>query len=472
MTQHRHIQSGRLLIVASALCVTVAAGDLGSQTKITPDKNKYTPAQDVQIGKEAAAEVRKQLPLLDDGRVEDWVERVGARLVSAIPAEFAHPEFRYTFEVVNQKEINAFALPGGPMFLNRGMIEAGKVEAEVAGVMAHEISHVALRHGTAQATKGEKFQIGAVLGQIAGAVIGGTTGAIIAQGSQFGLGTYFMKFGREAETQADILGAQILARAGYDPRQMANMFKTIEAQGGSRGPEFLSSHPNPGNRYNAINKEADSLRVQGNADTGQFASVKQRLAGMSPALTAEQIAANQKTQQGQGQGTVPAANRRPVNVEPPAAQERTYRPGNSLRITVPANWQQKGGEVLTYAPEGGFYGDERSGTAFTHGIQVGVAQGGGGNLQRDTDALLQGFARSNPSLRSAGSRRESIGGRTGLTTLLSNVSEASGQETIAVSTTYLRDGNVLFLVGVSPRNEAEDYEAAFRRIRRSLQISD
>ena len=103
--------------------------------------------------------------------------------------------------------------------------------------------------------------------------------------------------------QADLLGAQILARAGYDPRQMANMFKTIEAQGGSRGPEFMSSHPNPGNRYNAINKEAASLRVQGNAETGQFASVKQRLAGMSPALTAEQIAANQKNQQGQGQGT-------------------------------------------------------------------------------------------------------------------------------------------------------------------------
>ena len=185
---------------------------------------------------------------------------------------------------------------------------------------------------------------------------------------------------------------------------MANMFKTIEAQGGSRGPEFMSSHPNPGNRYNAINKEAASLRVQGNAETGQFASVKQRLAGMSPALTAEQIAANQKSQSGRHRPT--ASNRRPVNVEPPAAQERTYRPGSSLRITVPANWQQQGGEVLTYAPEGGFYGDGRGGTAFTHGVQVGVAQGGSGNLQRDTDALLQGFARSNPNLRSAGSRRE------------------------------------------------------------------
>ena len=458
----------RLLLATGALCVIVAGGP-EAQTKITAGKNKYTPAQDVQLGQEAAAEARKQLPMLDDRRIDDWVETVGRQLVSAIPAEFAHREFRYTFDVVNQKEINAFALPGGPMFLNRGMIEAAKTEAEVAGVMAHEISHVALRHGTAQATKGEKFQIGAILGQVAGAVIGGTAGSIIAQGSQFGLGTYFLKYGRQAESEADLLGAQILARAGYDPRQMANMFKTIEAQGGGSGPEWLSSHPNPGNRYNAINKEASMLRVQGNADTGQFRTVQQRLGGMSPALTAEQIAANQKNQS-RGPATV---SNRPVNVEPPSAQQRTYQAGKVLRITVPANWRQTGGEVLTYAPEGGFYTDGRGGTSFTHGIQVGVAQGGSGNLQRDTDALIQGFAKSNPSLRNSGSRRESLGGRTGLTTFLTNVSDATReQEGIAVSTTYLRDGNVLFLVGVSPRDETEDYEAAFRQIRRSLQISD
>ena len=129
--------------------------------------------------------------------------------------------------------------------------------------------------------------------------------------------------------------------------------------------------------------------------------------------------------------------------------------------------------MLTYAPEGGFYSDGGGGTSFTHGLQVGVAQGGSGNLQRDTDALIQGFAKSNPNLRSAGSRRESLGGRTGLTTFLSNVSDATReQEGIAVSTTYLKNGNVLFLVGVSPRDESEDYEAAFRRIRQNMQITD
>src|SRR6185436_9235871 len=261
-------------------CVLTLA--VGAQTKIVAPKNSYAVQDDVKLGREAAAEVTKELPMLNDQRLEDYVETIGRTLANAIPPEFQHSEFRYTFDMVNQKEINAFALPGGPMFLKRGMIQAAKSEAEVAGVMAHELSHVALRHGTAQATKAQKFQLGAILGQIAGAAVGGTLGSIIGQGSQIGLGTYFLKFGRQAESEADLLGAQILARAGYDPRQMANMFKTIEAEGGSRGPEFLSDHPNPGNRYNAINKEADSLRIQGNYSTGEFAAVEARLNGMGP----------------------------------------------------------------------------------------------------------------------------------------------------------------------------------------------
>ena len=468
MTDRTRTFSLRAAVALSCTLALVTPGRIESQTQIKAGNNSYKPAQDVQLGQEAAAQVRKELPLLKDERVDAWVDKVGKRLVTAIPPEFTHPEFRYTFEVVNQKEINAFALPGGPMFLNRGMIEAAKAEAEVAGVMAHELSHVALRHGTAQATKAQKFQIGAILGQIAGAAVGGTLGGIIGQGSQIGLGTYFLKFGRAAESEADLLGAQMLARAGYDPRQMANMFKTIEAEGGNQGPEFLSDHPNPGNRYNAINKEADSLTVQGNYSTGEFNTVLARLNGMPPALTAAQIAANNK------KGAPPTSSGRTVRVEPPAPQARTYQPARFLRVSVPANWQQQqSSDVVTYAPEGGYTADSSGHTSFTHGLQVGVAQGGTGDLQRDTTALLQGFARSNPGLRSSGSRRESLGGRNGLTTILSNTSDATGQaESIAVSTTHLKDGNVLFLVGVAPSSESRVYEDAFSRVRQTLQIRD
>ena len=137
---------------------------VSAQTKVTPPDNKYSVEEDVKLGREAAQEARRQLPLLRDDAVDSYIDRLGERLVAGIPAESRHPGFDYTFDVVNVRDINAFALPGGPMFVNRGMIEAAKTEGEMAGVMAHEISHVALRHGTAQASKATKYQIGQIAG--------------------------------------------------------------------------------------------------------------------------------------------------------------------------------------------------------------------------------------------------------------------------------------------------------------------
>jgi len=455
-----------------ALVVALAVATASAQTSIAPDPNKYSPQQDVQLGQEAAAEARKQLPMLHDERVEDYVEDVGGNIVEAIPAELRHAGFRYSFDVVNQKDINAFALPGGPMFLNRGMIEAARSEAQMAGVMAHEIAHVALRHGTAQATKAQKFQIGAIAGQVLGAIVGGTAGTVISQGSQFGLGTYFLKYSREYERQADLFGAQLMARAGYDPREMAAMFRIIQEQGGRSGPEWLNSHPNPGNRHDAITKEASMLRVQGNANTGQFPSIQARLRGMSPAYTAEQIARGQARTNGRSVGT---SGRRAAAVALPSAQFRTHTPAGFLRVSVPANWDELDtSEGVTYAPDGGFFQVESGETAFTHGVQIGVAQGGSGSLERDTEQLLRAFTRSNPQLRAAGNaRRDTVGGRAGLTTRLSNVSNVTGErEFVSLSTTELRDGSILYLIGVAPQADAGSYESAFRRVRQSLQIAD
>jgi beta-barrel assembly-enhancing protease len=459
-------------IIPAVILTLAVAVPAAAQTKIVPPRNTYSVQDDVKLGQEAAGEVRKELPLLNDDRVDDYVEDVGQRLVEAIPAEFRHSGFRYSFDVINQKEINAFALPGGPMFLNRGMIEAAKTEAEMAGVMAHEISHVALRHGTAQATSGQKWAIGSAIGQIAGAILGGGLGQVLSTGSQIGAGLKIMQYGREYERQADLLGAQILARAGYDPREMANMFRTIEKEGGGGGPEWMSSHPNPGNRYNAIVNESKALRVQGNANSGQFQSVQARLNGMSPALTAEQIARGQTG--GQTGGRTVGTGGRTVRVDPPSNAYRTHQPGNFLRVSVPSNWDvvNDSGGGITYAPDGAFF-REGEATAFTHGVQVGVAQGTG-NLQRDTQRLLSGFAQSNPQLKQqSGLQRDNVGGRNGLTTVLTNTSEVTGQrERIALSTTQLRDGSLLYVIGVAPETEAGTYNATFQRVRQSLQISD
>src|SRR5207244_10123079 len=140
-----------------------------------------------------SAQAEKQLPILRDELLTSYVRDVGRRLVAVIPPELQHPEFQYSFKVVNVREINAFALPGGPMFVNRGMIEAAKNEGEVAGVMAHELSHVVLRHGTAQASRATKYEVGQIAGAVLGAIIGGGLGRVISEGTQFGLGTAFLR---------------------------------------------------------------------------------------------------------------------------------------------------------------------------------------------------------------------------------------------------------------------------------------
>ena len=458
--------------------LTVAAGlfavqTLVGQTVITPPKNKYTPKQDVELGREAAAQVEKELPILRDDNVTSFVEDIGQRLVGAIPADLRHPEFTYTFKVVNVREINAFALPGGPMYLNRGMIEAAKTEGEVAGVMAHELSHVALRHGTAGATKQTPYAIGQVAGAILGAIVGGTKGEIISQGTQFGIGSLFLRFPREYEKQADLKGSQIMARAGYHPREMASMFQTIEKQGGSGGPQWLSDHPNPGNRYAYITKEAESLQVQNPRETGRFQNVQARLKQMSPAPTTEQVARNAGKREPAGTSGRPDARPTPGNVPRPSSSYTAYNEGNAFRVSVPSNWRElPSNNSVTFAPEGA-YGTINQQSVFTHGTEAGLARNETHDLQTATDELIQSLAKSNPRLsRPSGYSRVSLGNQAGLATSLSNVSDVTGaEERINVYTTLMRDGTLFYLIGVAPANEYSQYEPVFRRVAGSVQFA-
>src|SRR5262244_2167792 len=272
---NRRFAAGWAALVLSIALVATPLATL-AQTQIKYHSNRYKPADDVKLGRQAAAQAEQQFPLLRDSEVQSYVESVGQRLVAAIPPEFQHPEFRYYFKVINASDINAFALPGGPMYVNRGMIQAARSEGEMAGVMAHELSHVALRHGTAQATKAQKYGTLAGIAGIAGTILGGQGLGQLAQQS---FGVYFLKFSREYETEADILGAQIMARAGYDPRDLANMFRTIQAQGGGGGG-FLSDHPSASDRYEKINHDAAMLRVNNPiGNSREFASVQNRLRG-------------------------------------------------------------------------------------------------------------------------------------------------------------------------------------------------
>src|SRR5262249_10744416 len=283
LQEHRRMK--HLSLCALVLYSTAAA----AQAAITPPSNKYSPAQDVHLRRKPAQEVRQQLPILHDDFVTSYVEGLGRRLVAAVPPELRHPEFHYSFEIVNVREVNAFALPGGPMFVNRGMIETARTEGEVVGVMAHELSHVLLRHGTAQASKAVPYEIGSVLGQIAGAIVGGGWGKVVSGASQFGFGAAFLRFSRDFEKQADLEGSHLMAAAGYDPRDMANVFKTIEEQGGPGGPQWLSDHPNPGNRYEYITEEARRLQAANPAhNTSECGQVQSHLKSLPAAPTTEE----------------------------------------------------------------------------------------------------------------------------------------------------------------------------------------
>ncbi len=457
-----------IVLVWTMLMMPMAA-TFSAQTRIKVPKNKYKVQDDAKIGREASVEVEKQFPIISDAQMSQYVENVGRKLVNAIPSEFRQPAFRYTFKIVNARDINAFALPGGPMYINRGMIEAARNEGEMAGVMAHEISHVALRHGTAQATQqsnplNQILGIGAILG---GAILGGQTGAAIGQTLYNGLLVY--PYSREYETQADTLGAQILANAGYDPLDLANMFKTIEKEGGGGGPEFLSSHPNPQNRYENINREAQLLRVSQNPikNTAGFERTQSKLRNMPRAQTMEEIQKKQQTNQTQS----PTSNGKyEARVALPSTRTRVFSGGDWVQMNVPNNWQEfpSEGEVW-FAPQGA-YGDQ----GITHGAIVGVYRGQSKNLSTATQEYVDGVLQSNNYLRAQSDYTQtSISGRQGYGIVLAGTSPVTNRTEIAtVYTTMMRSGDLLYVITVTPENEARTYNTAFRNMIRSIRLND
>ena len=479
--------SRRISALVMALALLLMPLAAFGQTPITAPKNRYKVSDDVQAGQQAAQQVYQQMPMLNDSTIKSYVNTVGQRLAAAVPPEFQHPEFRYTFDVVDARDINAFALPGGPMFVNRGMIEAADTEGMMAGVMAHEMSHVALRHATAQATETQKYQVGSILGQIAGAVIGGGVGSVVAAGSQIGFGAGALKYSRGYEKQADLLGAQIMARAGYDPRDLATMFQKIQAQGGAGGPEWLSSHPNPGNRYQYIMQEASMLRVAPGAgrDSGQFRQIQARLRGYPQARTMQEIANSGQRYPNQGGGQYPD-QRNPNDNYPNEQQGGVYASGervaypstryqtqrtNLFSVAVPSNWRQIGGDQssVSYAPEGA-YGSQ----GITHGVMFSVAQSQNNDLQNASrevvNALVQG---ENNYLRQATAfQRTTLGGMPALVTTLAGRSPLTGRnERVTIVTTQMGGGQVFYMAAVAPENEYPNYQRAFNDILRSLQLN-
>lgn len=290
----------RVCVTAALLTISAFAQE---PHRFQPGFNMFTKQQDVQLGEEAAAQVHKQMTVINDPVLTAYVNKVGKRLADGQEAQ--QSGFPFTFEVVADPSVNAFALPGGHMFINTGLLKSVDNEAQLAGVMGHEMSHVILRHGTNQASKAKMIEIPAALAaQMSG------KGTMMGQLAQLGIGlganSALLKFSRTAESQADLMGSHLMAEAGYDPMEMAHFFEKLNNMSGSPGTgfagkvaQFMSDHPNPGNREKAIEEEARLLPEKSYGyQTGDFKRMKQVVTRIhEPAPKKAEPAAQQQSQQ-------------------------------------------------------------------------------------------------------------------------------------------------------------------------------
>jgi len=271
-----------LIAVSLTLSVSAAfAVEAAKQLGLKPGFNFYSKEKDVELGKQMSGEVDRQVPLLNDPETLRYLNDLGRRLTQyePLPADYS-----WQFKVVNTRDINAFALPGGFIYVNRGTIEAADNEAQLAGVIAHETGHVVMRHGTHEAS--QRLLAAAPL-SILGEMFGQSS-SVMSQLSQmgigFGLNSVLLHNSRTAESQADAVGTYVLYHAGYDPYAMAQFFQIIEKKYPAKTVQFFSDHPIPENRIQAVDKEIPELgpAIQVKTDSPEFQAIKKRMLNMHP----------------------------------------------------------------------------------------------------------------------------------------------------------------------------------------------
>jgi hypothetical protein len=474
------------------LALILGAGIANAQTNIKPGFNLFSPSDDVQIGQQSAIEAQQQLPILNDSQVNAYLNQIGQRLA----ANAGGPKFQYQFRVVNSTDINAFALPGGFIYINRGVLENARNEGEVAGVVAHEISHVALRHGTHQASKAYLAQAGiGILGGILGGKMGQGTAQIINAVGGLGLNALFLKYSRDIETQADVRGSQILAASGYSPADMIGFFQTLEKVDASRKTNFLSDHPAPPDRIARIQKEAQLLRVSLTPTTNvaQLRTIQSRLRGAGSAQSTGQIA----------QSTAPSGRRRStgpmssstISVEPPSNTLRTYTSRSGLySVSYPSNWQvyESSSTGVTIAPPGGVgnvqgqnevvYGAiinhyDPFGNVNSSQLRSNDDNGGyGGNISLTdaTNDLLTEIQRGSPYLQLVSNKgqRVSMAEGTALAAALRGTDPNTGiNERLTIVTRQISDDHLVYLLFVTPEAEASRYSNLLNQMVSSMRIS-
>jgi predicted Zn-dependent protease len=242
-------------LCAAAACAAFAACVRNPATG-NLQLNLVSESQEIELGKQASQQVEQSIGLYKDQKLEAYVSTLGQSLAQ----QTNRKNLPWQFHVVEDAAVNAFALPGGPVYVTRGILATLMTEAQLAGVMGHECGHIAARHSANQISKAELAQVGLGLGSVLSPQL-----ASLSQIASAGLQVLFLKFSRDDENQADKLGFAYMANDGYDPRQMVDVFKTLERvsklAGGGKLPEWLQTHPDPGNREKAAEERLKEVKA-------------------------------------------------------------------------------------------------------------------------------------------------------------------------------------------------------------------
>ena len=497
-------------IVLGVCCMLLVAEPVAeAEFHPTTCNNAFTPQQEIAEGQKAAAQVYQTMPVLPDSDpVVQYVQQIGAKLVAHAPImPGVGRQWPFNYHVVANADVNAFALPGGTVFINLGTIQAAQTEAQLAGVMAHETSHVVMRHSTCNITAQKHKSIVYGIGSIASAILlgNGAAGAL-AQGA-IGLGENldFLHMSRGDEQQADLLGTDILYDAGYDPRGLPQFFEIIQAKYGAGGAQMLSDHPNPGNRTGYVNAEIATLPPKAHyvVTTPEFTRIH-ALAMQEKTFTAAQIKSGvwkQGNRYESGPGGSVSQVSAPINQGvPPAGAGGTEARGGALQalnrtqlgvgekmvrvqgsqfvVSRPANWQQSadanGG--VTLSPPGGA---DSSGIAYGVLINAAKLDGGGvtdaASLTAATNALVQRLVQQNSGLVQAGQPADiTVNGRPGESVDLRGQSPVVQRGSALVEHDWLvtverADGDLNYLVFVAPEQDFETARSTFHQILQSFQ---
>ncbi len=434
------------------------------QRVLKPGWNLFSVDQDVKMGQEYAQEIEKQVQVINDPTLHAYVNKIGQRLVNGIEGQ----KFPFTFKVVNDPSINAFALPGGPMYVHTGLIAAADSEAQIAGVLGHEMGHVMLRHGTNQASKANLIQIPAM---IAGGIFdnGGMVGTLAQLGIGLGANSVLMKFSRTAENDADLFGARLVHKAGYNPVELARFFEKLEAESGrsNKMAEFFASHPNPGNRIK---------NIQG--DMKFYPQKSYESAALTPELTrAREIIKKlppppKKPAQGQGQVSAPQGPAVSTSVPSGFKMHQT----SLYALGYPGDWTARpaqDGVSATLTAADGVVKGANGGDDIGHGVLLSFVKPQSNDINAATDALLKGVLQDNPSLKVVGGAQslkvDNYVAR--LSTLQGPSSLRKNEKENVLVLTVMHPQGMFYGVFIAPESRWRVAEPEYRQMMQTLRFS-